>query len=418
MNGSLRTARDQDLSLICHSQLSNQHESGDLQKIQSSTPVWFDYIIILPRPAAYGFFYIKKIDRREAIMASNKKRKLQNPTDSKETNEERQLKYDIIREILRLLPTKSSVLMSFLSKQWQSAWFALPAIHLDFDEEGEPLHDNNDDDNHIGRQHAKFINMFSWFVGFREKDKQQQQQLVEKFRIRMVRYSLLEDEATVVDKWLTFGLERSVKELDISLLGGGGKAGYTLPQTLFTSKSLTTLKLEHVTVNIDRHGNPVSLPSLKTVTLKTVCFNGYSSFRGFISSSDGDLSPSIENLSIVSCSDVGTDMFWNISIYSSTLKSLEVIDCNCRTISASAGDLESITIVSDYADFKLLNLYGCSKVNYMDIRARHLGTFNVAEFSQSVKEATLDVPNRCTCLYDCKLHDQRYILSRISAKLV
>ncbi|TQE02150.1 hypothetical protein C1H46_012151 [Malus baccata] len=288
-------------------------------------------------------------------MASNKKRKLQNPTDSKETNQERQLKDDIIGELLRLLPTKSSVLMSFLSKQWQSVWFALPAIHLDFDEEGEPLHDNNDDDNHVVRQHAKFINMFSWFVGFCEKDKQQQQ-LVEKFRIRMVRYSLLEEEATVVDKWLTFGLERSVKELDISLLGGGGIA-------------------------------------------------------------DGDLPPSIENLAIVSCSDVGTDMFSNISINSSTLKSLEVIDCNCRTISASAGDLESITIVSDYADFKLLNLYGCSKVNYMDIRARHLGTFNVAEFSQSVKEATLDVPNLCACLYDCKLHDQRYILSRISAKL-
>lgn len=355
----------------------------------------------------------KRKSQRSNTMASNKKRKLENQTASKETKEERQLEDDIIGEILRLLPTKSSVLTSFLSKQWQSVWFALPAIHLDFDEEGEPLHDNNDDDNHVVRQHAKFINMFSWFVDFREKDKQQQ--LVEKFRIRMVRYSLLEDEATVVDKWLRFGLERSIKELDISLLGGGGKAGYSLPQTLFTSKSLTTLKLEHVTVNIDRDTIPVSLPSLKTVTLKTVWFNGYSSFRGLISSSDGDLSPSIENLSIVSCSDVCTDMVWNISISSSTLKSLEVIDCSCRTISASAGNLE--TIVSDYADFKLLNLYGCSKVNYMDIRARHLGTFNVAEFSQSVKEATLDVPNRCTCLYDCKLHDQRYILSRISAKL-
>lgn len=358
----------------------------------------------------------KRKSQRSNTMASNKKRKLENQTDSKETNEERQLEEDIVGEILRLLPTKSSVLMSFLSKQWQSVWFALPAIDLDFDEKGEPLHENNDDDNHVVRQHAKFINMFSWFVGFCEKDKQQQQ-LVEKFRIRMVRYSLLGDEATVVDKWLRFGLERSIKELDISLLGGGGKAGYTLPQTLFTSKSLTTLKLEHVTVNIDRHSLPVSLPSLKTVTLKTVRFNGYSSFRGLLSSSDGDLSHSIENLSIVSCSDVGTDMFWNISINSSTLKSLEVIDCDCRTISASAGNLESITIVSDYADFKLLNLYGCSKVNYMDIRARHLGTFNVDEFSRSVKEATLDVPNRCTCLYDCKLHDQRYILSRISAKV-
>lgn len=203
----------------------------------------------------------KRKPQTKDITVPNKKIKVENQTDSKEiTGPEPRLDDDIIREILRLLPTKSSVLMTFLSKQWQSVWSALPAIDLDFDGEGGPLHGNNEDDNphhnhHIVDQHAKFINMFSWFVGFRQQDKQQQQQqeVVEKFRIRMVGYSLLEDEATVMDEWLRFGLERSVKELDVSLLRGGGKVDYFFPGTLFSSKSLTTLKLEHVTVTIEPH---------------------------------------------------------------------------------------------------------------------------------------------------------------------
>ncbi|XP_021826613.1 F-box/FBD/LRR-repeat protein At2g04230-like [Prunus avium] len=44
----------------------------------------------------------------------------------------------VIDQILRSLPTKAAVRMSFLSKQWEGVWSLLPS--LDFDEGGNPDH--------------------------------------------------------------------------------------------------------------------------------------------------------------------------------------------------------------------------------------------------------------------------------------
>ncbi|KAM1749796.1 hypothetical protein ACFX12_010609 [Malus domestica] len=172
-----------------------------------------------------------------------------------------------------------------------------------------------------------------------------------------------------------------------------------------------------MSVTIEPHG-PVSLPSLRTLPLKSVCINRYSSFLSLIFPSGGCLSPALENLSIVSCSAAAdTGDFYVLRMTDVGLRSLEVIDWHCHAITAIAKTLESVTIVSDSAKFMSLGLYGCPKVKYMNVRARRLPSFNVYRFSQSVKEARFDASKRMVCSFDNEVCDRSTFLSRITVKL-
>lgn len=74
----------------------------------------------------------------------------------------------VIQNIIRILPAKSAVRMSFLAKQWDHAW-CLCSI-LDFDE-------GSDDENLDHDQHKKFINILKKCLELFEKDKQRKDTL-------------------------------------------------------------------------------------------------------------------------------------------------------------------------------------------------------------------------------------------------
>ncbi|PQP99385.1 putative F-box/FBD/LRR-repeat protein [Prunus yedoensis var. nudiflora] len=96
----------------------------------------------------------------------------------------------VIDQILRRLPTKAAVRMSFLSKQWEGVWSLLPS--LDFDEGGNPdhyYHYNHvvDTENLLG--HKRFVNnILAKYLEYRQKD--EKKDVLDKLKIRMVSTSL------------------------------------------------------------------------------------------------------------------------------------------------------------------------------------------------------------------------------------
>ncbi|XP_020413009.1 putative F-box/FBD/LRR-repeat protein At5g22610 [Prunus persica] len=91
----------------------------------------------------------------------------------------------VIDQILRSLPTKAAVRMSFLSKQWEGVWSLLPS--LDFDEGSHPdhyYHHNHVVDSENLLRHKRFVNnILAKYLEYRQKD--EKKDVLDKLKIRM-----------------------------------------------------------------------------------------------------------------------------------------------------------------------------------------------------------------------------------------
>ncbi|KAM5555277.1 putative F-box/LRR-repeat protein [Rosa sericea] len=291
----------------------------------------------------------------------------------------------VIHRIIRLLPTIAAVRMSFLSKQWEGVLSSVPI--LDFDE-------GDENDNNLVR-HRKFVdNILKRYLELCKKEKQKQ--LLDKFRLCMTRY--LSADATVVNKWLRYSMERSVKELDISLrvdksywLWGGLRSYYCLSRNaLANANSITTLNLEYMRIkNISRYGSSTDkpirlLPSLKAMSLKNVHFD-----TNALLYLTGEC-PSMESLSLTSCSFAN----FEICVSNSSLRSFGVKQCKASEIRVyEAVNLESLTVVSSSFELESMIFRECYNLKYMNIFARHLKVFQL-DGCYDVK-ATINAPKLC-----------------------
>ncbi|PQM33589.1 putative F-box/LRR-repeat protein [Prunus yedoensis var. nudiflora] len=233
----------------------------------------------------------------------------------------------IIYHILQLLPTKLAAQACFVSKQWAEAWSSISVF--DFKE-----------GNHDG-----------------------------KFRLQM-RY---QGDAKVLDAWLRSAVERSVKELDISLRNVPTVKPYCFPQTLFDAKLLTTLSLEGVRIE-DNADQSISLPSLKSMSFKMVDFEGMA-LANLISGC-----PWIEHLSLNLC-DLGS-WTWKLKISNSSLKSFEIFDCYSRHIEVEAKNLESFKFDSDFELLESMALFDCTNLKCINIFS---STFNTLYYMHCAK---------------------------------
>ncbi|VVA12280.1 PREDICTED: putative [Prunus dulcis] len=288
--------------------------------------------------------------------------------------------------------------MSFLSKQWEGVWSLLPS--LDFDEGSNPdhyYHHNHVVDSENLLRHKRFVNnVLAKYLEYRQKD--EKKDVLDKLKIRMVRY--LRRDATLINKWLDFSFERSVKELDISLIiskwhwniwDGGLCFYYCISRrTFLNAKSLTALHLECVRIKIFYHraapGTTIYtslLPSLKTMCLKSVYLENYA-ITFLIREC-----PSIESLSLASCSFQCSLFF----VSSTSLKSLELNHCTAKNVIVhEAVNLESFTFVSAHFPLDLIVLNQSDNLKYINIHAQHLQTITLFGCHESVK-ATIDTPN-------------------------
>ncbi|TXG69031.1 hypothetical protein EZV62_003966 [Acer yangbiense] len=85
---------------------------------------------------------------------------------------------------------------------------------------------------------------------------------MQKFRLSIEVLDDHEGSFTFLDKWIRLAIEKKVEELDFDVKAYR-RAMYTLPQEIFSAKSVTTLKLGGCKLE-----NPFIIHSLKSLTLK------------------------------------------------------------------------------------------------------------------------------------------------------
>ncbi|XP_020873182.1 FBD-associated F-box protein At5g38590-like isoform X2 [Arabidopsis lyrata subsp. lyrata] len=150
---------------------------------------------------------------------------------------------DLLVKILSFLPTEVAVSTCVLSKRWEFLWMWLPNLDfiytcvqrpglMDFIDRKLPIH---------------------------------RAPVIERLRLHVTRYSHIEPEN--IKRWIEIAVSRYVRELDIDYYTKN--KNYLLPSSLFTCKSLVTLKLQWIAL-IDIPS--MVFPSLKTLELKDLIF--------------------------------------------------------------------------------------------------------------------------------------------------
>ncbi|XP_050371610.1 putative F-box/FBD/LRR-repeat protein At3g59240 [Argentina anserina] len=317
----------------------------------------------------------------------------------------------IHRLLTQLLPTKDAHRMSFLSKQWEGVWSLSPV--LDFDESTEVHDDDVIPEKQV--EHRNFTNMLKRYLEYRESDKTTQ--VLDRFRLRMTRY--LYEDYSIVDNWLDFAYKRSVKEVDLSLELGWHKLRrpnpeiswekqveyvYCLsPVSFFHAKSITTLNLEFVRIR-RRYSTSAELeharvlPCLKNMSLKSVYLDEHSLEDLIL------VCPSIECLSLDSC----CFEYSEISVSSSSLKSLEVKHCDARNIVVfNCLNLEYVTFLSELPLSRALFL-ACYNLKHISIHGQYLRRLVLHKCHDSL-EATIHTPGLFSFRFDGSLKSKLYL---------
>ncbi|KAG7548443.1 F-box-like domain superfamily [Arabidopsis suecica] len=171
---------------------------------------------------------------------------------------------DVVVKILSFVPTKVAVSTSILSKRWEFLWMWLPRLEFisrkpelrDFIDRKLPLH---------------------------------RAPIIESLRLDLYRPFIKPED---IRRWIEIAVSRHVRELKIDYYSENENI---FPSSLFTCKSLVTLKLRNVTL-MDIP-SMVCLPSLKTLQLETVKFVDEEILQELLS-----ICPVLEDL-LVDCED-------------------------------------------------------------------------------------------------------------------
>ncbi|PRQ41008.1 putative F-box domain, leucine-rich repeat domain, L domain-containing protein [Rosa chinensis] len=294
----------------------------------------------------------------------------------------------VIDKILRLLPTKAAIQVSFLSKQWQAAVSSLPELNFNEDDDFDRHNLNRFGHYQHQDQHKRFINFLEGYLDYREK--YDRKELLDKLSLHMRMYGL--GDYSTITKWLKYACERGLKELDISPKMNPKQYGivsehavesyfdynrfYRMPWVAInaSAKSLTSLKLAYVRIpDVRARGFSTPgrfFPSLKILSFKTARFFTDQELYSVLFEC-----PSIEYLSLTDCS-IGNSKCY---VCCSSLKSLEVKYCQLDDIRVvHAFNLESFTFVSlpDSKCEKMI-LNNSFNLKYINICVDYLGEFSL-----------------------------------------
>ncbi|KAJ0669163.1 putative F-box domain, FBD domain, leucine-rich repeat domain superfamily [Helianthus annuus] len=200
------------------------------------------------------------------------------------------LPQDILSHILSLIPMKSAVQTSILSKRWRYSWMFV--TNLDFDDiHSDPIHG---------------LDILLNFVDRALESRQMSQ--VELFRLH---FSKIRAPVSKVSSWIDWAVRLNVREFDIHVIR------LELPLSLLTCKTLTKLSigLSGRMYHIWGPQSPVNLPCLKTLDIvlwKTPFLIAFNLIHGC---------PVIENLSL-EVKDCGDEKEFKYNI--PTLKRLKL----------------------------------------------------------------------------------------------
>ncbi|KAL9283657.1 putative F-box domain, leucine-rich repeat domain superfamily, F-box-like domain superfamily [Arabidopsis thaliana] len=166
---------------------------------------------------------------------------------------------DLLLKILSELPTKYVVASTILSKRWKNLWTMVQKFDFDDNFELEPSN------------YGSFLKCVNRSMVFHKAP------VLETLKFKVGPCCSYEDITT----WITIGMVRGVRELDIRHCNADFKdkkhSLIKLPNSLYTYEKLEVLKLSYAVildVPID-----VCLPSLKSLHLVRVVFKSNQSHR-------------------------------------------------------------------------------------------------------------------------------------------
>ncbi|VYS68627.1 unnamed protein product [Arabidopsis thaliana] len=229
---------------------------------------------------------------------------------------------DVLVKILSFVPTKVAVSTSILSKRWEFLWMWLP--RLDF---GSPKTDLQAFLNTCQYDKEEEVGLVDFID---KKLPLHRAPVLESLRLNFYLYQYnTHIEPEYIKRWIEIAVSRHVRVLEISYECWDENI---FPSSLFTCKSLVTLKLDNV-VLIDVPST-VSFPSLKTLQLDSVTFVEGKSLQDILS-----ICPVLDDLSVI-CS-VHQDVK-EFTIIVPSLQSLTLFIDNCEVFDGYVIDTPSL----------------------------------------------------------------------------
>ncbi|KAK0597571.1 hypothetical protein LWI29_026602 [Acer saccharum] len=174
----------------------------------------------------------------------------------------------IIHHIMSYLSTEEAAQTCVLSKRWNHLRASFPI--LDFDQiyfVGKALATKKPDFLSIRekRRFCKLINQFIQFVDASLLRFCELKVSMQKFRLSMTLVDV-EGDSSLLDNWIELAVANEVKEFDFNVQTDDML--YSLPETIFSAKFLTTLKLSGC--NLEQSSNTIRFHSLKKLALDNV----------------------------------------------------------------------------------------------------------------------------------------------------
>ncbi|CAN7039393.1 unnamed protein product [Brassica rapa subsp. trilocularis] len=272
---------------------------------------------------------------------------------------------DLLVKILSFVPTKVAVSTSVLSKRWECLWMWVPTLEYD------DFEDINTDikDRYRVSVHKNLLS--------------HRAPIIESLRLKFCLGSLQPED---IKQWVSIAVSRCVRVLSITSLSDD-KPDSALPSSLYTCKTLVTLKLEGNKILVDIPPT-VCLPSLTTLQLSCVTYLDEASLRMLLSNC-----PVLEDLVIER--DTADDNAKGLVVVVPSLQRLSLqIDGGCCSYDGYVIDTPSLMYfkVEDYRDrdsFSYL-IKDMPKLEEADIAVKY-GLQEFLESVTSVKRLSIKV---------------------------
>ncbi|XP_018466450.2 FBD-associated F-box protein At2g26860 [Raphanus sativus] len=167
---------------------------------------------------------------------------------------------ELLVKILSFAPTEVAVSTSILSKRWKFVWMWVPKLEFVMNHFRPDIALQDFIDKNLPLLRAPVI---------------------EKFRLQCFSKSFRPED---INRWVGITISRCIRELDINYFAfsHNDELAMLLPSSLYTCKSLVTLKLNGHRIHVDVP-RTVSLPSLKNLLLREVTYSAEDSLRLLLS---------------------------------------------------------------------------------------------------------------------------------------
>ncbi|KAH9714295.1 F-box/LRR-repeat protein [Citrus sinensis] len=300
----------------------------------------------------------------------------------------------IVHHIMSYLSAKDVAKTSILSKRW--SYFRASFPILDFDQSdylGTEFWDGDLDILDLEIYAESYYEQTMKFVEFVNVTLHRFYELklrMRKFRI-FISPNQVKDLSDILDRWILEAVEHRVEDLNVDVLTKKDRL-YSLPQTIFYAKSVTTLKLGGF--KLEQPFDSMRLPFLKSLTLHYVHINEQI-LQKFMSEC-----PLLEELSLFSC--------WGIKYICISkplkLKTIRIVktlgEDHLESIKIVAPNLQKISLGFEDRQIEphVLELSGCLQLIDLEIVGK---TFSDQEFHDLISNFPL--LENLTLRYCCSL---------------